>query len=501
MSEFNSSVVNLSMEKAVLSGLMQFQSAREATYYVNSISLSDFYNEQHRVIFQNMLELNCKGQTIDLPTLVVTMKDNGALEKVGGSKTVTEIFSIENTTINLPQHIAILRETAKKREILRNLDIASNDIQRSGKPADECISLAIEAFKKLPADYVANEKEVYKRQYSSNRIAGLLENAENNTRNCAISTGFMEIDNILGGGLYPGLYVVGAVSSLGKTSFVLNVCDNIAKNGHDVVIFSLEMAAEELMAKSISRETFELCNRRYGKGNYNKAKDTRDILAGNRWQKFDAVDTDVIFEATTEYSDYAERIMIIEGVGDIGVKELRASLEKHIELTGNRPVVMVDYLQILAPYNERGTDKQNNDKAILELKKMSRDFAIPIIVISSFNRENYTKPVNMAAYKEAGSIEYSADVAIALQYEGMDNKKGEKAEERTVRILNLIEYNTAAKQAGRSQRIQVKVLKNRNGVTSDAVLLFWPKYNYFGDDSYTSLGKEVKQGEIKWDED
>ena len=177
MSEFN-----LSMEKAVLSGLMQFQSAREASYYVNSVSVSDFYNEQHKIIFQNMLELNCKGQTIDLPTLVVTMKDNGALEKVGGSKTVTEIFSIENTTINLPQHIAILRETAKKREILRNLDIASKDIQRSGKPADECISLAIEAFKKLPADYVATEKDVYKKQYSSNRIAGLLENAENNTR-------------------------------------------------------------------------------------------------------------------------------------------------------------------------------------------------------------------------------------------------------------------------------------------------------------------------------
>lgn len=495
MSEFN-----LSMEKAVLSGLMQFQSAREASYYVNSVSVSDFYNEQHKIIFQNMLELNCNGLTIDIVTLVNTMRANGSLEKVGGSNTIMEIGGIEYTTINLPQHIAILRETAKKREILRNLDLASKDIQKSGKPADECISLAIEAFKKLPADYVATEKDVYKKQYSSNRIAGLLENAENNTRNCAISTGFMEIDNILGGGLYPGLYVVGAVSSLGKTSFVLNVCDNIAKNGHDVVIFSLEMAAEELMAKSISRETFELCNRRYGKGNYNKAKDTRDILAGNRWQKFDETDTEVIFDATAKYDEYAKRIMIIEGIGDIGVKELRASLEKHIELTGNRPVVMVDYLQILAPYNDRATDKQNNDKAILELKKMSRDFAIPIIVISSFNRENYTKPVNLAAYKEAGSIEYSADVAIALQYEGMDNKK-EKAEERVERIFKLIEYNTAAKQAGRSQRIQVKVLKNRNGVTSSAVLLFWPKYNYFENDSYTSLGQEVKQGEIKWDED
>ena len=484
----------------MLSGLMQFQSAREASYYVNSVSVSDFYNEQHKIIFQNMLELNCNGLTIDIVTLVNTMRANGSLEKVGGSNTIMEIGGIEYTTINLPQHIAILRETAKKREILRNLDLASKDIQKSGKPADECISLAIEAFKKLPADYVATEKDVYKKQYSSNRIAGLLENAENNTRNCAISTGFMEIDNILGGGLYPGLYVVGAVSSLGKTSFVLNVCDNIAKNGHDVVIFSLEMAAEELMAKSISRETFELCNRRYGKGNYNKAKDTRDILAGNRWQKFDETDTEVIFDATAKYDEYAKRIMIIEGIGDIGVKELRASLEKHIELTGNRPVVMVDYLQILAPYNDRATDKQNNDKAILELKKMSRDFAIPIIVISSFNRENYTKPVNLAAYKEAGSIEYSADVAIALQYEGMDNKK-EKAEERVERIFKLIEYNTAAKQAGRSQRIQVKVLKNRNGVTSSAVLLFWPKYNYFENDSYTSLGQEVKQGEIKWDED
>lgn len=500
MNDFNSIPVNLSMEKAVLSDLMQFQSAAEASYYVNSLSVSDFYNEQYKLVFQNMVELNSKNYTIDIPTLVNHMKDNGSLVKVGGSKTITEIAFLENTTVKLPQHIAVLRSTAKKREILRNLDIAIKDIGSSGKDVDECVSLAIEAFKRLPADYVAKEKEIYSKQYSSNRIAGLLESAENNVKNCAISTGFMEIDDILGGGLYPGLYVVGAVSSLGKTSFVLNVCDNIAKQGHDVVIFSLEMAAEELMAKSISRETFELCNRKYGKGNYNKAKDTRDILAGNRWQKFDGVDVEVIYDATTEYAEYAKRIMIIEGVGDIGVKELRASLEKHIELTGKRPVVMVDYLQILAPYNERGTDKQNNDKAILELKKMSRDFSIPIIVISSFNRENYTKPVNMAAYKEAGSIEYSADVAIALQYEGMDYKQNEKADDRAVRIAKLEADNKAAKRAGRSQRIQVKTLKNRNGVTSDAVVLFWPKYNYFGSDSYKSLGQVVEQEEIRWND-
>ena len=106
--------------------------------------------------------------------------------------------------------------------------------------------------------------------------------------------------------------------------------------------------------------------------------------------------------------------------GEVGAKQIRETAEKHISITGKRPVVIIDYLQILSPYNERYTDKQNTDKAVLELKRISRDHKLPVIAISSFNRMSYNGGAKMEAFKESGAIEYSSDILIALQAKGAD---------------------------------------------------------------------------------
>ena len=92
------------------------------------------------------------------------------------------------------------------------------------------------------------------------------------------STGFRHLDAILDGGLYTGLYVLGAVSSLGKTTFCLQVMDNIAKDGNDVIFFSLEMPRDELMAKAISRISMNLSLQRAKNTKF--AVTTREILKG-----------------------------------------------------------------------------------------------------------------------------------------------------------------------------------------------------------------------------
>ena len=140
---------------------------------------------------------------------------------------------------------------------------------------------------------------------------------------------------------------------------------------------------------------------------------------------------------------------------------------------------MIDYLQIIAPADMRATDKQNTDKAVLELKRLSRDYSIPVIGISSFNRDNYTAPVNLASFKESGAIEYSSDVLIGLQYEGMDYQEGEADKAREKRIRELMKEAVDAGKAGKPQKIQVKILKNRNGSKGDTLLDFYPMFNYF----------------------
>ena len=184
-----------------------------------------------------------------------------------------------------------------------------------------------------------------------------------------------------------------------------------------------------------------------------------------------------------EYEKYAGHIFIHEGVGNIGVREIKQIVKDHVSFTGNKPVVLIDYVQIMsAPASDyRGSDKQKTDENVLELKRLSRDEGIAILGISSFNRDNYTTPVNMASLKESGALEYGSDVVIGLQYEGMDFQEGEADKAREKRIRTLYRDCKADKKAGKPIKVQAKILKNRNGVQDDAMLQFLAKFNYFED--------------------
>lgn len=278
-------------------------------------------------------------------------------------------------------------------------------------------------------------------------------------------TGFDSLDIELGGGLYEGLYIIGAISSLGKTTLAMQIADQIAEGGRDVLIFSLEMSRTELMAKSISRHTIKrvdadpsLCNMH--------AKTARGITTGTQYKGYSDVEKELIKAAIEDYRAYAGHIFISEGIGDIGVAQIRETVSNHICLTGNKPVVIVDYLQILAPNDVRATDKQNTDKAVLELKRMSRDYKIPVVAISSFNRMSYTSEVGMSAFKESGAIEYGSDVLIGLQLGGMSAKPTERE------LMDLKQRDP--------REVELIILKNRNGRVGVKVQYeYYPMFNYF----------------------
>lgn len=340
------------------------------------------------------------------------------------------------------------------------------------------------------------QKEELERDSAAYALKGFLERVEENRKQPFYSTGFTDLDRALDGGLYPGLYIVGAISSLGKTTFCLQVADNAAQNGNDVLIFSLEMSRDEMMSKSISRETvledLDLND------TTEHAKTTRGILTG-AWMK-STIEQTVVARAMQRYQKYAKHIYITEGMGDVGVEQIRAKVENHTKVTGKAPIVLIDYLQILAPAEVRATDKQNTDKAVLELKRLSRDFGIPVIGISSFNRENYTAPVNLSSFKESGAIEYSSDVLIGLQYDGMDWEAGENEKKRNSRIRDLMADMVRKAKEGKSQRIQLKILKNRNGRKGECYLEFYPMFNYFKDAIFTFEDAEDELLPDNWEE-
>lgn len=365
------------------------------------------------------------------------------------------------------------RQTAEKiSKGLQELNFECYRVNINGehKDANEFLMSDREEFKKavekaleIPKQSRETEKQKYVKDSSAMHYLGEFASGISRRANTpSISTGFEKLDAELDGGLYEGLYIIGAISSLGKTTYCLQMADQIAKLGKDVMIFSLEMAGSELVSKSLSRLTAELA----WKKNLplSMAKTARGITNAKLYDDYSEEELGLIVYSIAEYGEFAEHLFISEGVGDIGADNIREAVEKHIRLTDNLPVVLVDYIQILSPSNERGTDKQNTDKSVLELKRISRDYKLPVIGISSFNRENYKLEVSMQAFKESGAIEYSSDVLIGLQLYGVGNSG----------------FNVDEARKKSPRQVELRILKNRNGKVGGKIRLdYYAPFNYF----------------------
>ena len=279
-------------------------------------------------------------------------------------------------------------------------------------------------------------------------------------------TGFYELDNILDGGLYPALYCVGAISSLGKTTFVLQIADKIAESGRNVVIFSLEMSKIQLFSRSISRKTYEI--------NPETAKTSNGIRNPERYRFYTDNEKAAIKQAIQAYKEKtAPRVYIVESESGTSAEGILNTIQAFTrERPGERPpVVVVDYLQILQSEDNRLSDKQKTDRDITALKRLTRQIKTPVIAISSLNRSNYSQKISLEAFKESGGIEYGCDVIIGLQLRGVGAKD--------------FDVNTEKRREPR--QIDALILKNRDYITGEKVLFdYRAKYNYFAE--HTAAG-------------
>lgn len=291
------------------------------------------------------------------------------------------------------------------------------------------------------------------------------------------STGFPVLDNFyLSGGLHgQSLIIIGALSSSGKTTFIQQIADNIAESGKDVMLFSLEMSTSELIAKTISRLT--LVKALEQNIDVSNAKSVYGILDGANYANYSQTEIDLIYQATEYYKNrIAKNMYIFEGMGNVTVvpagyevPSIRERVDRHVNLTGRKPVVIVDYLQILAPYNEKSTDKQNTDKAVLELKRIARDYNLPVIAISSMNRDSYGGPITFSSFKESGAIEYSSDVLLGLEFFGQSEKIVNKNGKAVYKYVDIEEAK------GKTPRqMELKLIKNRTGKMTGNLI----KYEY-----------------------
>ena len=274
-------------------------------------------------------------------------------------------------------------------------------------------------------------------------------------------TGYENLDAITN--LYPGLYVMGAISSLGKTTFIHQMADQLAQNGQPVLFFSLEQSTLELATKSLSRIMAK--------------KDATKALTSLQIRK--QGDDPRVADAVKEYDAYSGNLTVVECTFRATIDDITNYVNNYIKQRNVKPVVIVDYLQVIqtAP-DSRMTTKDAVDLHVRRLKQLQSDNKLALIVISSLNRQNYLTQIDYESFKESGGIEYTADVVWGLQLQVLHDEIFDKQAQ-----LNEKRQKVRDAKAANPRQIELVCLKNRFGISSYTCSFdYFPQFDLFKPD-------------------
>jgi replicative DNA helicase len=273
-------------------------------------------------------------------------------------------------------------------------------------------------------------------------------------------TGFCNLDDEQN--FQAGIYVLGGLPALGKTTFALQLLNQLAKQGETCIFCSYEMSAGYLYSKLLAQEIFLIES-----GGFNE-----DIQHFNKEVQYPLTTSKIVFGNFKYHEDAKEKALknfaenplplYIWEIADLDLNKLLNRIKQICASLDKPPVICIDYLQLLAAGSEN--TKTALDNAIHKLFNFRRETNATFIVISSLNRANYQTEISFESFKESGSIEYSADVIWGLQL----LVDGERTRQ-----------NTEKAKRENHRRIQLKCLKNRFGSNFDIGFFYYPDREIF----------------------
>ena len=416
---------------------------------------------------------------LDRPPFLIGEVDKGTL-----FVTTTELNAIYLWQMGAGNVFALCERDADR---IRDIDKPHRVIfVKSGKGEDETLSRELDAIlsgrgilhdsvtmpkgdpnrtpKEIMAEAISEwDKEIAGRDHSDNTAEFMAASFYDQLKRFRSykdrKTGFWNMDEEMGA-LYPGLYVLGALPSLGKTTFCHQLADQLVAQGDTVLFFSFEQTMLEIVTKGISRLTAKMAVgdtpdiRSLRSNAVSSINVRRGVEPGSKWDK--TVET-----ATQEYRKMSERLYIIECNFETTADWVADYVKNFIREKKVTPVVMIDYLQIILPEDTRQSTKDAVDSHVRKMKMLQRDHDLVLFLISSLNRSNYLAPIDYESFKESGGVEYTADVVLGLQLDVMNAEAFRKSNETIIKR----EITKAAKKEV-PRNIQISCLKNRFGKSS-----------------------------------
>ena len=354
-----------------------------------------FYDERHVQIYSNILGLFNEGLPVDLITLTDRLKKQKKLSAVGGRAYLADLATMVATSAHAEEYGQIIKESATRRGLIS----AARNITEMAYKEDVGIDEVIDTSEKQVFDVAQSGtrtnfvhiKDLLKDAYER------AERADKDQAYLGISTGFKDLDDLLGGFQKSDLIVLAARPSVGKTALALDMMRHVALvEGKTVAFFSLEMSKVQIMDRLLGMQSgipfWEIRTGRLSDKKFVKLADTMGELA----------------DANIFIDDQAG-----QHINAVRTKARRLALEKGLD------IIFVDYLQLM-----RGNNKESRTLEVGEisqgLKNIAKELEIPVVALSQLSRaieQRQSRRPQLSDLRESGSIEQDADVVMFIDRE------------------------------------------------------------------------------------
>ena len=388
-------------EKSVLGAAML---SKDALFDVMEVvKPADFYDENHKEIFQAMIDLNRKNAPVDALTVAEELKKRNSLEMVGGRAYIASLSSMTPTTSNAMEYGRIVAEKASVRRLIETADDIVTKGYDGTMDANQMLDYAESGIFEISQ---ARQKGQYShiRDVLVENLA-IIDRAEQMDGGLTgITTGFSKLDEMTSGMQKSDLIILAARPAMGKTAFALSLARNAAVKGKaSVMIFSLEMAKEQLTQRLLSMES----------------KVDLQTLKTGRLERRDWDDLNVALDILSNSNIH------IDDTAGISIMEMKSKCRR-LKAEAGLDLVIIDYLQLMNPEGKADSRTQEISVISRNLKLLARELDCPVLVLSQLSRapEQRTdhRPM-LSDLRESGSIEQDADIVIFLYRDEYYNKE------------------------------------------------------------------------------
>ncbi len=441
---------SIESEQSLLGGIILNNNKWENIYKI--INKKDFFYKSHQIIFNEINKLLISNKPIDLISLSESLEKNKKLEIIGGFNYLVEISQNINNLTNIDYYAEIIKEKSNIRKIINiGNEIILNSYNPDGKNSEDIINIAESKISKIIKENTnknnnpKNINIILKK--TKKKIKKLYKNPNFNIT--GIDTGYIDLNKKTFGLQKSDLIIIAGRPSMGKTTFAINLCENISMSQNKpVLIFSLEMSSEQIIIKMISSlSRIEQNKIKTGNLNYKEWIKISNII--NILKK--------------------KKNIFIDDSSLITPNEIKLKTRKIYKKNKGLSLIMIDYLQLMKSSSYLENRASEIADISRSLKILAKELKIPIIALSQLNRLSEQRvnkrPLN-SDLRESGSLEQDADLIMFIYRDEL--------------------YNNNSKMKGIAELI---IGKQRNGPTGKINLIFNEKISKF--DNYTSNKYEL----------